>query len=64
MITYEEIFKLIVAILVLIIVLNFISKTIINSIKQDKYQRQSVKNIEKIIKHRIEKANNKGGGKK
>ena len=64
MITYEEIFKLIVAILVLIIVLNFISKTIINSIKQDKYQRQSVKNIEKIIKHRIEKANNKGGGKR
>ena len=64
MITYEEIFKLIVAIIVLIIVLNFISKTIINALKQDKYKRQSIKNIEKIIKHRIEKENNKGGGKR
>ena len=64
MVTSEEFFKFILLFIVLIIVLNFTSKTIINALKQDKYKRQSIKDIEKIINHRIEKTNKKGGVKK
>ena len=64
MITYEEFFKITLLFIVFIIVLHFVSKTIINSYKQDRYKRQSLKNLEKNIKKRLEKANKTGGGKK
>ena len=64
MITYEELFKTVLLFIVLIIVLKFLAKIIIESYKQDKYKRQSLKNLEKIIKLRIEKENKKGGGKR
>lgn len=63
MITYEELFKTVLLFIVLVVVLKFLAKIIIESFKQDKYKKHTLKNLEKIIKLRIEKANKKGGGK-
>lgn len=60
MITYEELFKTVLLFIVLIVVLKFLAKIIIESFKQDKYKKHTLKNLEKEIKKRLEKANRGG----
>ena len=61
MITYEELFKTVLLFIVLVVVLKFLANIIIESFKQDKYKKHTLKNLEKEIKKEIRESKYRGG---
>lgn len=59
MITYEELFKIILSIVVLCIILHYVSKIIVEVRIKDHINSMSIKQVNESIKKRIEKMNKK-----
>lgn len=59
MITYEELFKIILTIVVLCIILHYISKIIVEVKLKDHFNHYSIKEVSGIIKKKIDKENKK-----
>jgi len=59
MITYEELFKIILSIVVLCIILHYISKIIVEVKLKDHFNHYSIKEVSGIIKKKLDKENKK-----
>jgi len=59
MITYEELFKIILTIVVLCIILHYISKIIVEVKLKDHFNHYSIKEVSGIIKKKLDKENKK-----
>lgn len=59
MITYEELFKIILSIVVLCIILHYISRIIVEVKLKDHFNHYSIKEVSGIIKKKLDKENKK-----
>ena len=59
MITYEELFKIILSIVVLCIILHYISRIIVEVKLKDHFNHYSIKEVSDIIKKKLDKENKK-----